>query len=58
MANIENLQPGNVNHTLTPEEAQKGGIASGQVRREKATMKKALEMLLKNAIRNVLIGFY
>lgn len=46
MANIENLQPGNINHTLTPEEAQKGGIASGQARREKATMKKALEMLL------------
>ena len=46
MANIENLQPGNVNHTLTPEEAQKGGIRSGEVRREKATMKKTLELLL------------
>lgn len=47
MANIENLQSGNVNHTLTPEEAQKGGIRSGEVRREKATMKKTLEMLLE-----------
>ena len=46
MANLENLQPGNVNHTLTPEEAQKGGKRSGEVRREKATMKKTLEMLL------------
>lgn len=44
---IENLKPLN---TLTMEEqreiAKKGGIASGQVRKEKATMRKTLEMLV------------
>lgn len=47
MANIENLKPFN---TLTEKEqselAKKGGIASGKVRQEKATMKKTLEMLV------------
>jgi len=45
VANIENLR------VLTSEEAReigrKGGIASGEARREKATMKKTLEMLLE-----------
>lgn len=45
---IENLKPLN---TLTVEEqreiAKKGGLASGQVRREKATMKKTLEMMVE-----------
>lgn len=45
MANIENLKP-----IQSKEEARelgrKGGIASGEARREKATMKKTLEMLL------------
>lgn len=44
---VENLKPLN---TLTMEEqreiAKKGGIASGQVRKEKATMRKTLEMLV------------
>lgn len=44
---VENLKPLN---TLTKEEqreiAKKGGIASGQVRKEKATMRKTLEMLV------------
>lgn len=44
MANIENLK------VLTSQEAReigrKGGIASGEARRKKATMKKTLEMLL------------
>lgn len=40
------LNNGNTAHDLTTEELKKGGIRSGEVRREKATMKKALEMLL------------
>lgn len=47
MANEQNLVP---NFERTPSErqeiARKGGIASGKARQEKATMKKALEMLL------------
>ena len=52
MANEQNLKP---RTTLSKEEAmtmgKKGGIASGKARREKATMRKTLEMLLeeKNA---------
>ena len=44
MANEQNLRPGE--YKLTLEEQKKGGIASGQARREKATMKATLEMLL------------
>lgn len=44
MANEQNLRP--CEYKLSQEEAKKGGIRSGEVRREKATMKKALEMLL------------
>lgn len=40
------LRNGNTPHDLTPEEMRKAGIRSGEVRREKATMRKALEMLL------------
>lgn len=40
------LNNGTEQHILTEEEARKGGIRSGEVRKEKATMKKALEMLL------------
>lgn len=47
MANEQNLKPIT---TLSSEEAKargrNGGIASGEARREKATMKKTLEMLL------------
>lgn len=47
MANEKNLKPLN---TRSPEEVKeitsKGGYASGEVRRQKATMKKTLEMLL------------
>lgn len=46
MANIENLRPGE--YKLSVEEAKKGGVRSGEVRREKATMKKTLEMLLND----------
>lgn len=44
MANEQNLRPGE--YKLTLEEQKSGGIASGKARREKATMKKTLEMLL------------
>lgn len=49
MANEQNLRPGE--YKLSQEEAKKGGINSGKARREKATMRKTLEMLLeeKNA---------
>ena len=49
MANEQNLRPGE--YKLSKEEAKKGGINSGKARREKATMRKTLEMLLeeKNA---------
>ena len=40
------LKNGTEQHQLTEEEARKGGIRSGEVRKEKATMKKTLEMLL------------
>lgn len=40
----DNLRPGE--YKLSQEEAKKGGINSGIARREKATMKKTLEMLV------------
>lgn len=40
------LKNGNTPHDLTREDSIKAGIRSGEVRREKATMKKSLEMLL------------
>lgn len=43
----ELLKNGNIKHELTEDDARKGGIKSGEVRREKATMKKTLEMLLE-----------
>lgn len=51
MANVENLIP---NSERSPEEVRengkKGGIKSGEVRKEKATFKKALEWLLESNI--------
>lgn len=51
MANEQNLKP----RELTTEEAtimgRKGGIASGKVRREKASLKKGLEDILNSDIR-------
>lgn len=44
MANEQNLRPGE--HKLTVEEQKRGGIASGKARREKATLKKALQAVL------------
>ena len=46
MANEQNLRPGE--YKLTLEEQKKGGIASGIARKEKATMRKTLEMLLES----------
>lgn len=46
MANEQNLRPGE--YKLTLEEQKKGGIASGIVRKEKATMRKTLEMMLNS----------
>ena len=40
------LKNGNKDHDLTAEDQRAGGIRSGEVRREKATMKATLEMLL------------
>lgn len=40
------LKHGNEAHILTKEENSKGGKKSGEVRKEKATLRKALEMLL------------
>lgn len=45
MANEQNLRPSE--YKLSQEEAKRGGIRSGEVRREKATMRKTLEMLLE-----------
>ena len=50
MANIENLKPiqkGELSSEEAKARGSKGGIASGIARREKATMKKTLEMLLE-----------
>ena len=51
MANEQNLKPVR-NEKEARELGRKGGIASGQARREKATMKKTLEMLLDTKSKN------
>lgn len=50
MANPDNLIP--QAHILTVEEASKGGKNSVKARREKATMKATLEMLLEEKAKN------
>ena len=45
MANEQNLRPGE--YKLTVEEQKKGGKASGEARRAKRDLRKALEMLLE-----------
>ena len=52
MAKEDNLQPGNVNHTLTPEEQQMGGIASGKSRRAKKSMQELAKIILNMSIQN------
>lgn len=46
------LKNGNKDHDLTTEDQRAGGIRSGQVRREKATMKATLELLLNTTNKN------
>lgn len=45
MANEQNLRP--CEYKLSQEEAKKGGIASGEARRKKRDLRRALEMLLE-----------
>lgn len=45
MANEQNLRPGE--YKLSQEEAKKGGQASGEARRAKRDLKRALEVLLE-----------
>ncbi len=47
MANEQNLVKGGEAHTLTAEEASKGGKASGEARRRKRDLRIALEALLE-----------
>ena len=47
MAKEDNLKPGE--YKLTLEEQKMGGIASGKVRKEKATFKKAIKWLLEDS---------
>ena len=48
MANEQNLIP--QSHKLTVEEQSKGGIASGKARREKADLRKLMEMMLSEVM--------
>lgn len=48
MANEQNLRPSE--HKLTQEEQKKGGIASGEARRQKRDLRKALELLLEKTV--------
>ena len=52
MANEQNLKPGNLNHTLTPEEARKGGINSGKARQERKSMQELAKIILGLSIKN------
>lgn len=58
MANEQNLRPSE--YKLSREEAKKGGIRSGEVRREKANLKKQLQIFLEEDINdkhgNVMTG--
>ena len=47
MANINNLVFGGEAHTLTADEASKGGMASAEARRRKRDLRAALEVLLE-----------
>lgn len=48
MANEKNLRPSE--YKLTQEEQKKGGIASGEARRQKRDLRKALEVLLEKTV--------
>ena len=51
MANEQNLKPRQLTNEEAVELGRKGGIASGEVRREKASLRKSLETLLNSDIR-------
>lgn len=46
MANEQNLRPGE--YKLSQEEAKRGGIASGKARREKADLRRQLQVFLES----------
>lgn len=46
MANIQNLQPGNVNHTFTPEETLRGVQNSIASRKKNAIIRNSLKQIL------------
>lgn len=49
MANEQNLRPGE--YKLTLEEQKKGGLKSAEIRKEKATFKKAIQWLVNSDIK-------
>lgn len=52
MANEQNLVKGDEIHKFTPEEASRGGKASGEARRRKRMIKDNIELLLSLPIKN------
>ena len=50
MANISNLRPGE--YKLSVEEAKKGGIASGEARRRKKTLREKAKLLMSLSIQD------
>ena len=52
MANEKNLVRGDEAHKLTAEEQSMGGKRSAEVRREKRELRKALEMLMEQDVRD------
>lgn len=48
MANEQNLRPGE--YKLSQEEAKKGGIASGKARREKADLRRQIQIFLESEV--------
>ena len=52
MANEQNLINGKNGYQLSPEEQQRGGIASGKARREKKLIKENIELLLSLPIKS------
>lgn len=51
MANIQNLQPGNVNHTFTPEETLKGVQNSIISRKKNAIIRNSLKKILNSGFK-------
>lgn len=50
MANIDNLRPGE--YKLSVEEAKKGGIASGEARRQKRTLREKAKLLMSLSVKD------